>query len=480
MLKQILAKIPRKSLKSDSQDLLGNSNNDSPANTGNGMQFTNSCSVMGSRRLNVVKRVSSAIFPTGGGEREAISPHLCFKDVSNGEKLSLFISKLNFCCSIYDSTDPSKKDLKAQMLIDLNDYVASGSAKCTTEPAVAAVCRMCAVNLFRDFPPKYVRGEIGDNEEEEQFFYPAWHHLQLVYDLLLHYLSLTSLDPKVAKKSINHSFITKLLNLFESDDPREREFLKSVLHRLYGKFMAHRPFIRKAMSHSFYRFVFENQRHNGIAELLEVFGSVITGFALPLKEEHKLIFSRALMPLHKPKPLGVYHHQLTYCVVQFVRKEPSLASEVITRLLRYWPLTNSQKEVMFIGEIEEVLEMMSFSEFEKIATPLSRRIGSCLNSFHLQVAERAHLLWGNESVLKLIMHAKHATVPIVLSALERNSQNHWSKAIRNQSLNTRKVLQEMEKELVHACRGKPEEAKIDMERPEVAVQILSTNVCTVD
>ncbi|VFQ68066.1 unnamed protein product [Cuscuta campestris] len=455
MLKQILSKIPRKSLKSDSQDLLRNNNkdnDDSPANTGNGMQFTNSCSVIGSRHLNVVKRVSSAIFPTGGGERETISPHLSFKDVSNGEKLRLFISKLNFCCSMYDSTDPNKKDLKSQMLIDLNDYVTSGSAKCTTEPAIAAVCRMCAFNLFRDFPPKYGRGDFVD--EEEQFFYPAWHHLQLVYDLFLHYLSLSSLDPKVAKKSIDHSFITKLLNLFESDDPREREFLKSVLHRLYGKFMTHRPFIRKAMSHSFYRFVFETQRHNGIAELLEVFGSVITGFALPLKEEHKSIFSRALIPLHKPKSLGVYHQQLTYCIVQFVKKEQSLASEVITRLLRYWPLTNSQKEVMFIGEIEEVLEMISFSEFEKIATPLFRRIGSCLNSFHFQVAERAHLLWGNESVLKLIMHAKHATVPIVLSALERNSQNHWSKAIRNQSLNIIKVFHEMEKE-----------AKIDMGTP---------------
>lgn len=453
MLKQILSKIPRKSLKSDSQDLARNKNNDdSPANTGNGMQFTNSCSVIGSCRLNVVKRVSSAIFPTGGGERETISPHSSFKDVSNGEKLSLFISKLNFCCSMDDSTDPNKKDLKAQMLIDLNDYVTSGSAKCTTEPAIAAVCRMCAFNLFRDFPPKYGRGDFVD--EEEQFFYPAWHHLQLVYDLFLHYLSLSSLDPKVAKKSIDHSFITKLLNLFESDDPREREFLKSVLHRLYGKFMTHRPFIRKAMSHSFYRFVFETQRHNGIAELLEVFGSVITGFALPLKEEHKSIFSRALIPLHKPKSLGVYHQQLTYCVVQFVKKEQSLASEVITRLLRYWPLTNSQKEVMFIGEIEEVLEMISFSEFEKIATPLFRRIGSCLNSFHFQVAERAHLLWGNESVLKLIMHAERATVPIVLSALERNSQNHWSKAIRNQSLNIRRVFHEMEKE-----------AKIDMGTP---------------
>ena len=37
----------------------------------------------------------------------------------------------------------------------------------------------------------------------------------------------------------------------------------------------------------FYRFVYETERHNGVAELLEILGSIINGFALPLKEEHK-------------------------------------------------------------------------------------------------------------------------------------------------------------------------------------------------
>nr|GMD01698.1 serine/threonine protein phosphatase 2A 57 kDa regulatory subunit B' kappa isoform-like [Ipomoea batatas]GME02448.1 serine/threonine protein phosphatase 2A 57 kDa regulatory subunit B' kappa isoform-like [Ipomoea batatas] len=463
MLKQILAKFPRKSLKSDSLDSSGaqpNSCND-PTNSGNGMQFTNSCNVI-ANRLNVVKRVSSAIFPASivaGGE--SLSPHLCFKDVSNGEKQGLLVSKLNLCCSVYDFSDPDKnaaeKDLKRQVLLELNDFVASGSAKCT-ESAIAAVCRMCAVNLFRDFPPKYAsHSSRGESEDEELFFDPAWYHLQLVYDLLLRFVSLCSLDPKVAKKFIDHSFILKVLNLFDSEDPRERECLKSILHRLYGKFMMHRPFIRKAVCNLFYRFVFETQRHNGIAELLEVFGSVITGFALPLKEEHKVFFSRALIPLHKPKSLGVYHQQLAYCVVQFVEKEQNLASTAITRLLRYWPVTNSQKELMFISEIEEVLEMISVSEFEKIMVPLFRRIGCCLNSSHFQVAERAHLLWSNDSILNLVMRNKQVIMPIVVSALERNSQSHWSKPILNLTLNVRKVFSEMDEELVLACQSKYEE-----------------------
>ena len=117
--------------------------------------------------------------------------------------------------------------------------------------------------------------------------------------------------------------------------------------------MVRRPFIRKAVSNIFYHFLFETDRHNAIAELLEVFGSVISGFAMPLKEEHKIFLWRVLIPLHKPKTVGVYLQQLTYCVTQFVEKEPKLASSVILGLLRYWPITNSQKEVMFLSGIEE-------------------------------------------------------------------------------------------------------------------------------
>ena len=44
---------------------------------------------------------------------------------------------------------------------------------------------------------------------------------------------------------------------------------------------------RKQINNIFYSFIYETERHNGVAELLEILGSIINGFALPLKEEHK-------------------------------------------------------------------------------------------------------------------------------------------------------------------------------------------------
>ncbi|KAF8393311.1 hypothetical protein HHK36_021552 [Tetracentron sinense] len=487
MFKQILNRLPRKSSKFDSADSAGSISGNNIVPSSDGIQHTNSGN-SASGRSNSVKRMSSAVFPAS--VVAGIEPLLSFKDVSNTEKQNLFVSKLNLCCVVLDFNDPNnnalEKDLKRQTLIELVEFVGSGSAR-LTEPAIDAMSKMAAVNLFRVFPPNYQSNSTGgETEDDEPMFDPAWSHLQVVYDLLLRFITSSSLDAKVAKKYIDHSFILKLLDLFDSEDPRERDCLKTILHRIYGKFMVHRPFIRKAVSNIFYRFAFETERHNGIAELLEIFGSVISGFALPLKEEHKMFLWRALIPLHKTKSVGVYLQQLSFCVAQFIEKEPKLASTVIKGLLKYWPVTSSQKEVMFLGELEEVLEGTNMMEFQKIMVPLFRRIACCLNSSHFQVSERAFFLWNNDHIVSLIVHNRQVILPLIYPALERNTRNHWNQAVLNLTLNTRRMLSDIDNEIVLACQGKfdeeenklrvaEEKRRVTWERLEIAASFQPVN-----
>lgn len=379
MWKQIIGKFPRKSQKPD-QDLRN-------PNAG-----PNTPSLVSGRAGSAnpsTKRASAAVFPAS--VIAGIEPLLAFKDVPSSERMNLFISKLSLCSVVFDFTDPGKniqeKELKRATLLELLEFVSENHAK-FSEPSILASCKMCSINLFRAFPPncRSRTTNSGENDnEDEPMFDPAWSHLQIVYDFFLKFVTSSSLEAKIAKKYVNHSFILRIVDLFESEDPRERDSLKAILHRIYGKFMIHRPFIRKCISNVLQRFVFESEKHNGIAELLEIFGSVITGFALPLKEEHKIFFWKALIPLHKPKSLGIFFQQLSYCVTQFIEKDPKLASGVIKGLLKFWPITNSQKEVMFLCELEEILEAISMAEFQKVMVPLFVRFRYCMNSYHFQV-----------------------------------------------------------------------------------------------
>uniref|UniRef100_A0A2P2MH67 Serine/threonine protein phosphatase 2A regulatory subunit n=2 Tax=Rhizophora mucronata TaxID=61149 RepID=A0A2P2MH67_RHIMU len=387
----------------------------------------------------------------------AVEPLPTFRDVPMTERQSLFLRKLQVCCFQFDFVDTLKsvreKEIKRQTLLELVDFIQPGSSK-ITEFCQEEMIKMVAVNIFRCLPPashENTGQEVTDPEEEEPYLEPSWPHLQLVYELLLRYVVSSETDTKVAKKYLDHSFVLKLLELFDSEDPREREYLKTILHRIYGKFMVHRPFIRKAINNIFYRFIYETGRHSGIGELLEILGSIINGFALPMKEEHKLFLVRALIPLHKPKPVSMYHQQLSYCIVQFVEKDYKLAETVIRGLLKYWPVTNCQKEVLFLGELEEVLEETQSAEFQRCMVPLFSQIARCLTSSHFQVAERALFMWNNEPIVSLIAQNRSVVLPIIFQALEMNIQTHWNQAVHGLTVNVRKMFLDMDAELFEQC-----------------------------
>lgn len=393
--------------------------------------------------------------PAAAGTVEALP---MFRDVPVSDRQPLFLRKCQVCCAQFDFTDTLKsvkeKEIKRLNLVELVDYVQSGSGK-ITEGNQEEMIKMISANIFRCLPPGAHEntGSVGvEAEEDEPYLEPSWPHLQLVYELLLRYVVSTDTDTKIAKKYIDHSFVLKLLNMFDTEDPREREYLKTILHRIYGKFMVHRPFIRKAINNIFYQFIYETERNSGIAELLEILGSIINGFALPMKEEHKLFLMRALIPLHKPKPIAMYHQQLSYCIIQFVEKDNKLADTVIRGLLKYWPITNCQKEVLFLGELEEVLEATQAAEFQRCMVPLFRQIARCLNSPHFQVAERALFMWNNEHIVSLIAQNRTVILPIIFEALEMNIQSHWNPAVHGLTSNIRKMFMEMDMQLFEDCQ----------------------------
>nr|POE88792.1 serine/threonine protein phosphatase 2a 57 kda regulatory subunit b' iota isoform [Quercus suber] len=355
MLKQIWSKLPRKSSKS-SNDSSAESNRYS-----NSPRATSQSQSNGGGGGGGGKR--TAVFPAS--VVAGIEPLVPFKDVPNSEKMNLFVSKVSLCCVTFDFTDSSKnsveKDVKRRTLIELVDFVASASASsgsCSirfTEPAILALCRMCAANLFRVFPPSFRSncsggggdggGDSDNNEcDGEPMFDPAWPHLNLVYDLLLKFITSSCVDAK------------------------------------------------------------------------------------------------------------------------FIEKEPKLTSTVIRGLLKFWPVTNSQKEMMFLGEIEEILDAINMVEFQKIMVPLFLRIGCCINSFHFQVAERALFFWNNDNIVNLIAHNRQVILPIVFPAFERNVQSHWNPAVLNLSLNVRKMFMEMDEVLFQSCHAhfEEEEAKLSL------------------
>ncbi len=179
--------------------------------------------------------------------------------------------------------------------------------------------------------------------------------------------------------------------------------------------------------------------------------SIINGFALPLKDEHKLFLEKTLLPLHKTRYLSLYFRQLAYCVVQFVEKDAQLAPLVVNSLLKMWPKTNSIKEVLFLSELEELLELCGPEQFRLFAEAMFKQLATCINSHHFQVAERALVFWNNEHILMLMAGQLAVLLPIILPVLSAHSHTHWNKNVQILVLSALESLMELDSRMFDAC-----------------------------
>lgn len=430
-------------------------------------------------RKSSVKKIGKHPKKQQGSSRFRNQPHVelqpltPLKDASPNEQQDLFIKKIQQCCNMFDFMDPVSdlrgKEVKRATLVELLEYITSARGV-LTEPVYPEIVRMVAINCFRTLPPS--DNPDFDPEEDEPTLESSWPHLQHVFEFFLRVLESPEFQPTIAKKFIDQKFVLQLLDLFDSEDPREREFLKTVLHRIYGKFLGLRAYIRKQINHIFLKFIYETEHFNGVGELLEILGSIINGFALPLKAEHKQFLLKVLIPLHKVKCLSLYHAQLAYCVVQFLEKDATLTEPVIMGLLKFWPKTSSQKEVMFLGEIEEILDAIEVAQFSRIMEPLFKKIAKCVSSPHFQVAERALYFWNNEYIMNLIEENSNVILPIMFSCLYRISKDHWNQTIVALVYNVLKSFMEMNGKLFDELTSsykaeRQKEKKKEKEREEL-------------
>ncbi|KAL9103083.1 MAG: hypothetical protein Q9163_001850 [Psora crenata] len=405
--------------------------------------------------IRTPKRQHSSRFDISDQRQRELEKLPGFHEVPPNRREELFMEKIDQCNIIFDFNDSigdmKSKEIKRLALHELLDYVAN-NRQVITERMYPKVVDMFSKNLFRPIPPPMnPQGEAFDPEEDEPVLEVAWPHIQVVYELFLRFIESQDFNTNIAKAFIDHAFALQLLELFDSEDPRERDFLKTTLHRIYGKFLNLRSYIRRSINNVFFQFIYETERFNGIAELLEILGSIINGFALPLKEEHKLLLTRALIPLHKVKSLSMYHPQLAYCIVQFLEKDAALTEEVVLGLLRYWPKVNSTKEVMFLNEVEDIFEVMDPGEFAKVQEPLFHQLAKSVASPHFQVAERALYFWNNEYFCNLISDNVEIILPIMFQPLYENSKGHWNRTIHGMVYNAMKLFMEINPQLFDEC-----------------------------
>ena len=101
---------------------------------------------------------------------------------------------------------------------------------------------------------------------------------------------------------------------------------------------------------------------------------------------------------------------------------------IIQGLARFWPWSNASKQVLFLNELEEILELCRGEQLHLIQDDLYKLLAECLASSHFQVAERALYFWNSEHLCVNILSQARAPVflPYVFAPLIKTAQGHWN------------------------------------------------------
>lgn len=293
----------------------------------------------------------------------------------------IFLKKLQICMKVYDYRDEAKdvkgKNERLNAINELQNLLQDQkSVVQLIIPNLSHVMQMIEKNIFRPLPSvkksNLAFSETGIEQEEEVD--PAWTHIQGIYEFFLQLIINEAADVKSLKVYVTPQFVQRFLELFDSEEGVERDYLKNILHKLYAKLVPRRKMIRKAINETFFSLIHEKHKFNGAAELLDILASIISGFAVPLREEHVTFFKTVIIPLHKVQTCSEFFEQLLRCSMLFLTKDRLLAIPLLEGLLKYWPFANCVKETLFLTELQEVLEVAEVEKLEPIIPKLFRRI----------------------------------------------------------------------------------------------------------
>lgn len=348
----------------------------------------------------------------------------------------------------------------------------ASSARANALQLIAAAVKVVKSNAFRTLIHKE-RSPMDalDGEDDEPYLEPTWPHLELVYDLLQKLLQTKELESTLATEAgLDKRFVTQLVELMETDDPREREDLKVLVSRIFGKFSSFRSTVRRAIQSFCQRAVCLEHGEApayGLSEVLELLSQrVVTAFSSPFREEQKDLLTQVVLPLYKLDFLSCFHSSLKDVVRLFCKKDATLIKPTAQALLRYWPQCASGKQTIFLGELEDLIHMMPAADFKAIATLCAHRISSCCISCHSEVAEKALGIWRHQPTVRSTVQNCRDDLPLIVSRLYSNITQAWGPNVMSRTMDVLKNFMEADRELFDNCSSKHRKQGDDAEKRE--------------
>ena len=257
----------------------------------------------------------------------------------------MLLNHINYASQTFNYTNEKCKVYEKQERINsiksLNEYFNSPSQIIENIiPQIDLIFNMIEKNIFRSLSKGFITlngipvADLGVGTSNE-FIDPAWPHLEGIYEIFYKLVTLDQIEIKFIKHFITSNFLYQFIELLNSEEPKEREYIDKILQSLYFKMIPKRKLIKTAIDNFLLMIICENQEFKGTNELLDAYANIINTYSIPLRHEHIKLFTNIIIPLYKIEGSDKFYEQLSKCCLIYLSKNHTLAPLVIESLLKY-------------------------------------------------------------------------------------------------------------------------------------------------
>ena len=355
-------------------------------------------------------------------------------DCKDGEHGKIFKIKCQQCTRVCDFTDSEQSEAIQNKTLVLEDILQAVSSKdvitklCATD--YEALYRCFERNVIRtttDPPASWVSASFV-NCATDRIEEVGWEHIRLFYKILTEFFRNSRFNAKWCLEKVA-KLQREIVMMFRAPDERERKKVMKLFHAMYLVFGHLRTAGRRLYTMFLEEFAHSSVPHFGVQEVLDAICPIVCGFSVPLIDVNLTLFMRVILPLHQSKYVKFYHRSLTAVVVAFVKKQESLGLTTVRELVKCWPITNPVTQVLFIGELEKVSQVLSPEQNREFTEVFCKILGRSVNSVSYPIAERSLMLWDGPFA-RFIKHWAEIVLPILIPPLFMSCKSHWLEHIR--------------------------------------------------
>lgn len=297
-----------------------------------------------------------------------------------------------------------------------------------TENDLSMIFEMLSLHIFHSFPDISKTYIIG--ESVSPYYMNNWDQLSRIYALLS--LLLPELLP-----FITDEIFEKIIKLLSSPFNSEQEAVLSFIEKVCQKSEDHQSKVFQMMTRVVQLFIDGECLHFCLMPIFTFLTNYLEKLSLPLNRSYFEIFrSIFYQTIISPNVVDFYNSLLPLAQL-FQSKDSTTSVWCIRFLFRHWPITNSEKQIIFLHQLQFILSMLNTSFFPALSKALVSRLKQMIESVNFKVSMAAIKILKDEEFVKLICSSSSSSsnspVDVLILSLEA-AQYHWNNEVRIESL----------------------------------------------